>query len=277
MIVVGDVNATLAAALTATQTNTPLVHVESGLRSFDRTMPEEKNRVMVDHISDFLFVTEQSGINNLMSEGIPDEKVFFVGNVMVDTLLSNIEKAKQSDVLSRLNLSKGELILSTIHRPANSDDKDALEGILNAIIEISRDRKVLLPIHPRTKLRMKEFDLWKKLECESEIMVTGPLGYLDFLAVMADAYAVLTDSGGIQEETTILGVPCVTMRNNTERPVTINQGTNVLAGTECQNIVSAYFSIEDRKEKTLARPPLWDGKAAGRILDTLEKHFGKKL
>ena len=239
MIVVGDVNSSLAASITASQTNTPLAHVEAGLRSFDRTMPEEKNRVIIDHISDLLFVTEQSGINNLLSEGIPNDKIFFVGNVMVDTLLSNIEIAKQSNVVSRLNIRKGEFILTTLHRPANSDDKESLEGILDALCEISRDRKIVWPIHPRTKLRMKEFGLWKKIEDESEIIVTGPLGYLDFIEVMANAYAVLTDSGGIQEETTILGVPCVTMRNNTERPVTIDQGTNVLAGTECQNIVSA--------------------------------------
>ena len=274
MVVVGDVNSTLAASLTAMKTGVTLAHVEAGLRSGDRTMPEELNRIVVDHLSDMLFVTEQSGMDNLRREGIDDERIFFVGNVMVDTLMDNIEKAKKSDILHRIELSPNSYAIATIHRPANSDDRDALGEILGALCEISRDIPLLLPLHPRTRQRIEEFGLWTLIEEEKGFMVSDPLGYLDFLSVMAHARVVFTDSGGIQEETTILGVPCITMRNNTERPITIESGTNKLAGTHGADIIHAYRSLTTGNKKSYPHPPLWDGKAAGRILDILEKRIG---
>ncbi len=276
VIVVGDVNSTLAASVVAAQLNIPLAHVEAGLRSRDRTMPEENNRIVVDHLADFLFVTEQSGIDNLRSEGIPDEKIFFVGNVMVDTLLFNIEKAKQSDILDCLGLTKGRYALVTLHRPSNSDDRTALEEILTALCEISRDITVVLPVHPRTRKRIEDFGLGDMIENEPGFLVTNPLGYLDFLYAMMEAHVVLTDSGGIQEETTILGIPCITMRNNTERPITVQGGTNILAGTRGSDIISAYCSLPESSIRSLRHPPLWDGRASERILDILEQRIGKK-
>ncbi|MFC1694030.1 non-hydrolyzing UDP-N-acetylglucosamine 2-epimerase [Candidatus Latescibacterota bacterium] len=274
MIVVGDVNSTLAASIVASQCGIPLAHVEAGLRSGDRGMPEEINRILVDHIADFLFVTEQSGIDNLQKEGISEDKIFFVGNVMVDTLLANREKAQDSDVLNRLGLSRGRYAVVTLHRPSNSDDRDALSEILYALCEISRELTVVLPIHPRTRKRMDEFGLLTAVESESGIILTEPLGYLDFLYCMSEARMVLTDSGGIQEETTILGVPCITVRNNTERPVTIESGTNTLAGTRGDDIISAYRSLPDVSRNQLPHPPLWDGKASERIIDVLERKAG---
>jgi len=274
MIVVGDVNSTLAASLTAMQTGVPLAHVEAGLRSFDRTMPEELNRIVVDHIADLLFVTEQSGVDNLRREGIPEDRIHFVGNVMVDTLLANLEKAKRIDARGRLGLQGSEYAVATIHRPANSDDRDALADILGALVDISRDIPIVLPVHPRTRQRMEEFGLWDLIGKGTGMVVTEPLGYLDFMSAMSGAAVVFTDSGGIQEETTILGIPCITMRNNTERPVTIESGTNVLAGTHGEDIVRVYRNLAGRARPAAVRPPLWDGKASGRILDVLKRHFG---
>ena len=275
VIVVGDVNSTLAASVVAAQLNTPLAHVEAGLRSRDRTMPEENNRIVVDHLADFLFVTEQSGIDNLKKEGIPDGKIFFVGNVMVDTLLSNIESAKKSDIIESLGLKKGQYALVTLHRPSNSDDRTTLQEILNALCKISREITVVLPVHPRTRKRIRDFGLGTMIENEPRFIVTEPLGYLDFLCAMMEAHVVLTDSGGIQEETTILGVPCITMRNNTERPITVQIGTNIIAGTRGRDIIKAYCSLPLSSVRSPRCPPLWDGKASKRILDVLEQHIGK--
>jgi len=270
MVVVGDVNSTLAAALTAMHTGTPLAHVEAGLRSFDRTMPEEMNRVVIDHLADYLFVTEQSGVDNLKKEGVPDEKVHFVGNVMVDTLLANLERAKKSDVLERLGIEPGRYALVTLHRPANADSRGALAGIIDALAEVSRTLPVVFPVHPRTKERIGIFDLWDSIIAEDGFQMIDPLGYLDFLAVMAGAKVVFTDSGGIQEETTILGVPCITMRNNTERPATVEYGTNVIAGTDGADILEA-FSALDAMPSSPRHPPLWDGAASERIVAVIER------
>ena len=274
VVVVGDVNSTLAASMAVMQTKTPLAHVEAGLRSFDRDMPEEMNRVVVDHIADMLFVTEQSGIDNLHAENIPDERIFFVGNTMVDTLLANIEKARTLDIPPKLGIPEGPYALATLHRPANSDDRDALEDILSTLVEVSRDISLILPIHPRTKARIAEFGLDGLISSSPGFFLTEPLGYMEFMSVMAGADAVLTDSGGIQEETTILGVPCITMRNNTERPVTIECGTNTLAGTKGADILAAWRNLASGDRKESVAPPLWDGKAAARILDIFEEKFG---
>jgi len=273
VVVLGDVNSTLAASLVAVQCDFPLAHVEAGLRSGDRTMPEEINRIVVDHISDFLFVTERSGVDNLRREGVPDGRVFLVGNVMVDTLTENMEKAGKSDVLNRLELRAGEYVLATIHRASTADDEDALREILGALVEIAHGTTVVFPVHPRTRKRIGEFGLASLLEKEPNLLATAPLGYLDFLFAMSRARAVLTDSGGIQSETTILGVPCVTMRENTELRATLENGTNTLAGTRREDILRAFESSVEVPPRSFERPPLWDGKAAGRILDVLERFF----
>lgn len=269
IIVVGDVNSTLAASLAAMQTGTRLAHVEAGLRSFDRTMPEELNRIIVDHIADYLFVTEQAGIDNLLKEGIPREKIFFAGNVMVDTLKANIERAKQIDIRGRLGLPEGPYALATLHRPANADNPESLADMLETLSTISREITLVLPLHPRTGNRIEGYGLKSIIDRSPGMIVTEPLGYLDFLAAMAGAAIVLTDSGGIQEETTILGVPCVTMRDNTERPVTVETGSNILAGTKGIGILAAFRTLRETPKATTT-PPLWDGNAAGRILDILE-------
>lgn len=290
VIVVGDVNSTVACALVAVKLGIKVAHVEAGLRSFDRSMPEEINRVMTDAIADMLFVTEESGITNLKKEGIPDGKVYFVGNVMIDTLLKHREKAKQSLVLDKLNLISHEnniqyihpYALMTMHRPSNVDNKNIFHNILQAIQEISEMLPIVFPIHPRTANQVERFGfktIFKEIESDSggHVMDKGiyciePQGYLDFLSLLSSSKLVLTDSGGIQEETTVLGVPCVTLRNNTERPVTVVNGTNIIAGTDTEEIKQAAFSQLKRAKETGLRthlPPLWDGKAAERIVDNI--------
>lgn len=270
VIVVGDVNSTLAASLVVAKCNIPLAHVEAGLRSGDRFMPEELNRILVDQLADFLFVTEQSGIDNLKKEGISEDKIFFVGNVMIDTLITHLKKARKSDILNRFNLSKNNYALITLHRPSNSDNREVLTDILYAIKEISSDLKILFPIHPRTKKRIEDFGLIKLIENQPGFLIIEPLGYFDFLKAMENARVVITDSGGIQEETTILGVPCLTLRNNTERPVTIQYGTNKLVGIEGKNLIRSFRTLYKNRNSSNERPPLWDGKAASRIIDILE-------
>lgn len=273
VIVVGDVNSTLAASLVTVKCNIPLAHVEAGLRSGDRSMPEELNRIVVDQLADFLFVTEQSGVENLRKEGIRDEKIYFVGNVMIDTLLYHREKAEKSNFLKRFNVEKNKYALVTLHRPSNSDDPKVLKEILSALVEISSEVKIVFPIHPRTKKRIEDFELNKLIENDSNFLIIEPLGYLDFLNAMKNARAVISDSGGIQEETTILNVPCLTIRNNTERPVTIQYGTNILVGTKRKNILRNFRSLPTNKKKSTVTPPLWDGKAAQRIIDIIEEKF----
>jgi UDP-N-acetylglucosamine 2-epimerase (non-hydrolysing) len=294
LMVVGDVNSTIACALVASKLGVKVIHVEAGLRSFDRTMPEEINRVLTDAISDVLFTTEKSANMNLAREGIDENRIHFVGNVMIDTLIKHREKAEFSNVLGRLGLSDGdrgkkniEKIRSygvlTLHRPSNVDEIGAFSGIADAVMEISRKLPIIFPVHPRTAKRIKEFGKegyfdWRKgVSDERKIGDKGihcidPLGYLDFLKLMAHSNLVLTDSGGIQEETTILGVPCVTMRENTERPVTVTHGTNVIAGVKTDRIISSALSqLEKSKEMSQAdkKPPLWDGKASARIVEVL--------
>ncbi len=268
VLVVGDVNSTLAAALVAAKEEVLVAHVEAGLRSRDRTMPEELNRIVVDHLSDFLFATEQSGVENLRKEGIDESKVFLVGNVMVDTLKRCMLRAAQSRVLDQLGIKPKSYVLTTIHRPANTDDLDRLSEIVRAVRAIGQQRMVIFPVHPRTMIGLKRLgdDL-----SDSSVRIIDPMGYLDFLWTMKNAYAVLTDSGGIQEETTILGVPCLTARENTERPITIDRGTNRLVGVKAESIISCFLSIGSSTNGSSDHPPYWDGKAAGRIVDVLRR------
>jgi len=266
VLVVGDVNSTIACGLVAVKLGVKVIHVEAGLRSFDRTMPEEVNRVLTDTISDLLFVTEQSGVDNLKNEGIDASKVHFVGNVMIDTLLANKEKADKSDILERLGLCAKEYAAITLHRPSNVDDMDAFGRIVTAFEEIAKEMKLVFPIHPRTRDNIKGKGLEKRMEALSNLILLEPVGYLDFLCLMSNAALVLTDSGGIQEETTILGIPCMTLRENTERPVTITEGTNRLVHITTGDILYNYRQIRDGGTGSSGGiPKLWDGRAAERI------------
>ncbi len=271
ILVVGDVNSTIACALVAKKLGVKVIHVEAGLRSFDMSMPEEINRILTDAISDLLFITEKSGETNLLKEGVTREKIHFVGNVMIDTLLRHKEKAECSEILVRVGLAeKGDLSIQpyavlTLHRPSNVDDPMNLENIMKAVTEISRHLPVVFPVHPRTKKQMVGLNIG----IADTIKLVDPLGYLDFLKLMSHARMVLTDSGGIQEETTVLGVPCITLRENTERPVTVEQGTNVIVGMERKNIVDQSLKVLNGNSKEGRLPELWDGKAAERIVEVL--------
>ena len=266
VLVVGDVNSTIACGLVAVKLGVKLIHVEAGLRSFDRTMPEEINRVLTDSISDLLFVTEQSGIDNLRNEGVNSNKVHFVGNVMIDTLMANREKAQKSDVLSRMGLEDKGYAVITLHRPSNVDDMDKFAEIITAFEEIEKEMKLVFPIHPRTRNNIRGSELEKRVEAMSNLILIEPVGYLDFLCLMSNAALVITDSGGIQEETTILGVPCMTLRKNTERPVTVTEGTNRLVHITTEDILKKYREIRNNEDSYSASVPrLWDGKAAERI------------
>jgi UDP-N-acetylglucosamine 2-epimerase (non-hydrolysing) len=266
VVVAGDVNSTLAAALVASKLGIPVAHVEAGLRSFDRNMPEEINRVVTDVLSDYLFASEPSGVTNLLAEGIPKEKICLAGNVMIDTLMKFRDKAAQTGVLERLGLERGGYAVATLHRPSNVDGMEHLASLVNMLTELARHLPVVFPVHPRTKERMASAGLG-----ECGLILTEPLGYLEFLRLTSEARLVLTDSGGIQEETTILQVACLTMRENTERPITIEQGTNRLVGTDPKKILRAALETLDAPPRLLAPPELWDGKASARILDVLER------
>lgn len=272
VLVVGDINSTFACGLVAVKLGVKLIHVEAGLRSFDRGMPEEINRVLTDRISDLLFVTEQSGIDNLKNEGTEDSRVHFVGNVMIDTLLANKDKADKSTILDEMKLDKKGYAVVTLHRPSNVDDLEKFNEIITAFEEIEKDMKLVFPIHPRTRNNIKGTDLGKRVEAMSNLILLEPVGYLDFLCLTSNAALVMTDSGGIQEETTILGVPCMTLRENTERPSTITEGTNRLVHIETNDILKNYNELKaanfDAKGKI---PKFWDGKAAVRIADVLSK------
>jgi UDP-N-acetylglucosamine 2-epimerase (non-hydrolysing) len=269
VLVVGDVNSTMAAALVASKLGIPVAHVEAGLRSFDRSMPEETNRLVTDTLSDYLFASEPSGVANLLAEGIPQERIFLVGNVMIDTLLKYRDKAAQTGVLEQLGLTRRNYAVATLHRPSNVDGIEHLASLMNMLTELARHLPVVFPVHPRTRERMEHAGL-----TERGVILMDPLGYLEFLRLTSEARLVLTDSGGIQEETTILQVPCLTMRENTERPITIEQGTNRLVGTDPEKILRAALDTLDAPPRLLAPPALWDGKASARILDVLERSLG---
>ncbi|MBN1803872.1 MAG: UDP-N-acetylglucosamine 2-epimerase (non-hydrolyzing) [Sedimentisphaerales bacterium] len=271
VLVVGDVNSTIACGLVAVKLCVKLIHVEAGLRSFDRSMPEEVNRVLTDSISDLLFVTEQSGVDNLKREGVDAGKIHFVGNVMIDTLLSNKEKAERSDVLTKMNLKPKDYAVITLHRPSNVDNMENFEKIISAFEVIEKDLKLIFPIHPRTRNNIKGLEIGKRVEAMSNLILLEPVGYLDFMKLMSNAAVIITDSGGIQEETTILQVPCMTLRENTERPVTVTEGTNRLVHIETGDILKSYNEIKTNKFETDGKiPKFWDGKAAERIANIIE-------
>lgn len=269
VLVVGDVNSTLAAALVASKLGILLAHVEAGLRSFDRSMPEEVNRIVTDALSDLLFTTERGAMENLRREGIAEEKVHFVGNVMIDTLLRHRERAEELDVPGSFGVPPGAYAVVTLHRPSNVDTPEALAGMVDVVAGVAERLPVVFPVHPRTRSRLADAGLLARLEAEPAVRLTEPLGYLEFLGLLAGARIVLTDSGGVQEETTILGVPCLTLRENTERPVTITHGTNRLVGTDPARILAAVDETLAAPRPEGRRPELWDGRAAERIVDTL--------
>jgi UDP-N-acetylglucosamine 2-epimerase (non-hydrolysing) len=270
VLVVGDVNSTIACALVCAKLGIKVAHVEAGLRSRDRTMPEEINRILTDSISDLLLTPSTDGDENLKAEGIPAEKIRFVGNVMIDSLLGQLEIAKRSSVREALNVKEKEYAVVTLHRPSNVDERETFSGILEALLEISRQIPVIFPAHPRTKAKISEFGFGEQIE-NSNIQLIEPLGYLDFLRLYSGARLVLTDSGGLQEETTVLSIPCLTLRENTERPITIEMGTNQLVGVDKEKIKTAAAEIlqKNPSNNSAKIPPLWDGKAAGRICDAL--------
>jgi len=296
LLVVGDVNSTIACTLVASKIEYPatahklstishdlypisrepgvsrkrplIVHVEAGLRSFDRDMPEEINRILTDAISDLLFITEESGIEHLQHEGISKEKIHFVGNVMIDTLMQHLDKADRSIIRQQLNLPSS-YILVTLHRPSNVDHQDTLASLVDCLQRIAAQRHIVFPVHPRTRNNLNRFGLWKRLEEDQGITLTEPLGYLDFLNLVKNASIVVTDSGGIQEETTFLKIPCVTLRENTERPVTVSIGTNYLIGKDPLRIMETVTDILNGQGKKGEIPRFWDGKAGDRIVKVL--------
>jgi len=287
VVVVGDVNSTAAAALVAAKLDIRLAHVEAGLRSFDRTMPEEINRVVTDALANDLFVTERSANENLRREGVPDEKIFFVGNVMIDTLLRHRERAVALGMPARYGVQAHDYAVLTLHRPSSVDTPEVLSGILDALAALQARLPVLFPVHPRTLQRLADAGLLERARAMSNLQLLEPLGYLEFLGLMAQARLVLTDSGGIQEETTILGIPCLTLRENTERPVTISEGTNELVGTSPARILAAVWRRLDQPEmvpdnplglmgKAGYHPELWDGRAAERIVRVLRERCGRR-
>jgi UDP-N-acetylglucosamine 2-epimerase (non-hydrolysing) len=273
VLVVGDVNSTIACGLVAVKLGIQLVHVEAGLRSFDRDMPEEINRVLTDAISDLLFCTEQSGVDNLLREGIAAEKIHLVGNVMIDTLLRHRERAETSRVLETLGFTPGSYAVLTLHRPSNVDDPAVLTKLLDVLEVVLGDQPLVFPVHPRTRQKLDQFGLAARLSAQPRLRLVDPLGYLDFLKLMAHARIVLTDSGGIQEETTILGVPCLTLRENTERPVTVELGTNRVVGQHPERVLAAYREVMSGHAIRRGPPPLWDGRAAARIVAALRESF----
>ncbi|MEM7244249.1 MAG: UDP-N-acetylglucosamine 2-epimerase (non-hydrolyzing) [Acidobacteriota bacterium] len=271
VLVVGDVNSTLACGLVAAKAGVPLVHVEAGLRSFDRDMPEEINRVVVDALADLLLCTEPDGVKNLRAEGVAEERIRQVGNVMIDSLLTHREKARTSSIVKDLDLPGGTHAVVTLHRPSNVDEPESLKTMLGLLGELAEELPVVWPLHPRTAARIRELGLDDALNAPG-LKVTEPLAYLDFLQLMATARLVLTDSGGIQEETTVLGVPCLTVRENTERPITVEEGTNRLVGVQPDAVREAW------KEVLAAPPPSeppviegWDGHAAERVVEALRE------
>lgn len=269
VLVVGDVNSTIAATLTATKLGIPVAHVEAGLRSGDRTMPEELNRIATDALSDYAFVTEQSGMDNLLRENFRKERLYLVGNTMIDSLHFALPKARQSSILNELGVAPKEYALVTLHRPSNVDDAAQLRALTTMLVEATSECAVVFPVHPRTRKNLERFGLLNLIESSPRFILTEPQGYVNFLALMMNARFVMTDSGGVQEETTALGVPCLTLRTTTERPATCEYGTNILVPPTQENIQTALHNALKGVFRTdgvpASVPPLWDGKAAERI------------
>lgn len=270
VVVVGDVNSTLACALAATQLGVPVAHVEAGLRSGDPDMPEETNRILTDRLSDHLFVTEQAGADNLLKEGIPQEKIHLVGNVMIDTLVFFREKARTLNNLHELGLEPGQYVLMTMHRPSNVDCLEGLLAIAEIMEKVAGQKRIVFPLHPHTEKSVREHGLWEKWRNIKGLELLEPQGYLEFLNLMQHAFLVVTDSGGVQDETTYLGVPCFTFRKTTERPVTVTLGANELfSGLDPEKVHARFLELLAGKGKQGAIPPLWDGMAAERIASIL--------
>jgi len=276
VVVVGDVNSTMACSLVCAKLDVKVAHVEAGLRSRDRTMPEEINRVLTDQIADLLFTPSSDADANLIAEGIPRERICLVGNIMIDSLLGNLERAKRSTARMDLGLQGKDYAVLTLHRPSNVDEVASFSRILDALEEIARRVPIVFPAHPRTVKMIAELGLAARFESNRDLRLIEPLGYLDFLQLLSGARLVLTDSGGIQEEATVLGIPCVTLRENTERPITVEMGTNTIAGTNTAKIVeAARHALDNPSDKSSLRvPPLWDGHTADRILDALLEKEG---
>jgi len=285
IVVAGDVNSTMACALVGAKELIPVAHVEAGLRSFDRTMPEEINRIVTDVVSDLLFTTEPSGNENLKKEGIPEDKIFFVGNAMIDSLVRFLDRARKSAIQDQIGIRGSRYALLTLHRPANVDDPKKFSGTLAALAEIARDIAIIFPVHPRTAARAQELQISGINQWNEQSAISGhgiwtipPTPYIDFLSLMDSATVVITDSGGVQEETTYLGVPCLTYRDNTERPVTVTSGTNRLIGTDPRNLVRAANDVLWQERLGLiAKPELWDGRAAERIVRIIRSHLASRF
>jgi len=283
VLVVGDVNSTLAAAITAVKRGIPVAHVEAGLRSFDRAMPEEINRILTDAVADFLFVTEESGRVNLLKEGVDPTKIHFVGNVMIDALESSRSRWENSSIFPTLGVEPGSAYaVLTLHRPSNVDDPGTLSNFLEALETLARHIPIVFPVHPRVKQQLLRQGYGSVLRSDSPeplrkgIAYVDPLGYLDFVALVSRARLVLTDSGGIQEEATVLGVPCLTLRDTTERPVTVTHGTNRLIGNTPGRILDEALRTLAQPPQRRVAPPLWDGHAAERIVEILDRHRNAK-
>ena len=268
VVVVGDVNSTLACSLVSAKLNIKCAHVEAGLRSFDREMPEEINRIVTDSICEILLTPSIDGDENLLNEGVSESKIHMVGNVMIDSLFSNLEIANNLDILTQYGISK-DYALVTLHRPSNVDEKEVFSNIITALERLSNDIEFVFPMHPRTKKMAEKFDLYNRLESIPGMKITAPVGYLEFISLMSKSRLVLTDSGGLQEESTALGIPCLTIRENTERPITITQGTNQLVGTDTQKIIQYGIEALSGKGKAGKIPKYWDGKTSSRIVDVL--------
>jgi UDP-N-acetylglucosamine 2-epimerase (non-hydrolysing) len=273
VLVVGDVNSTAACSIVAQKMHIKVAHVEAGLRSFDRRMPEEINRLITDAISDMLFVTEKSGMENLKNEGIPDSKVHFVGHVMIDSLINFSEKAAESKIMEELNIEKGNYGLITLHRPSNVDNVEVFTKLIDAFEIIEKDLKLIFPIHPRSRKMIQNFGLEQKVKNMQNLVLLEPQGYLDFMKLLHNCKLVLTDSGGLQEETTYLQIPCITMRENTERPITVEVGTNILVGTDVDMILDEFQKVMTGAKRDSKIPELWDGNAAKRIVEIIKKEL----
>jgi UDP-N-acetylglucosamine 2-epimerase (non-hydrolysing) len=270
VIVVGDVNSTLSAAMVTSKMNIPLAHVEAGLRSYDMAMPEEVNRIVTDRLSEYLFTPSADANKNLKKEGIDKKKIFFTGNIMIDTLKKFIKNSKPGKILKKYSVKKNEFCLVTLHRPSNVDNKAVLERLSKAIREISNSVKIIFPVHPRTSQRIKDFKLEKYFK-STEILLTEPIGYIETIALISTSKLVVTDSGGLQEESTYLKVPCLTLRENTERPVTETEGTNTIIGTNTVLLLKKFNQIMSGKYKQGRLPKHWDGSTAKRITQILKK------
>jgi UDP-N-acetylglucosamine 2-epimerase (non-hydrolysing) len=272
VLVVGDVNSTIACALVCVKLQVRVAHVEAGLRSRDRTMPEEINRLLTDQIADLLFTPSRDADANLRAEGIPEERIRFVGNVMIDSLQQNLERARQSSARKALGVDGIDYAVMTLHRPSNVDFPETFARILDALESITQTLPIVFPVHPRTRKTIAELGLGERVGAMKNLRLIDPLGYLDFLSLYSGSRLVLTDSGGIQEETTALGIPCLTLRENTERPITVELGTNVVVGTDPEKIVNAAAAaLNGAGRKIAQQPPLWDGHTSERILDVLEE------